>query len=133
MEVRPATDGELPAAMTAFDGGGLAVAAERVRAGIGDGRVLAAVEADRLLGALLLEPHTAPDTAEIEAVAVRPGRRGQGIGTALVAAAAERHERLVAGFDPRVEPFWASLGFEIEPGDGADRLIGRLEGTPERG
>lgn len=66
-------------------------------------------EGDRVLGALVL------DGREILAVAVRRRRRGQGIGTALVDAAGQGRDRLVADFDGRVRPFWASLGFEISP------------------
>ncbi len=87
--------------------------------------ILAAVEAggedsrgNPLLGALVL------DGERIAAIAVRPRRRGQGVGTALVAAAARRRDRLTARFDPSVRPFWASLGFAIEPVDGRDRLRG---------
>ncbi len=129
MEVRPAQEDELAPAMTAFDAGGLAVAAGDARRAIGAGRLLVAAEEGRLLGALLLEPRD--DGAEIDAVAVLPGRRGQGIGTALVRAAADHHGRLVAEFDPRVRPFWASLGFEIGPADDPDRLLGVHEPPAE--
>lgn len=73
---------------------------------------------DRILGALVL------DGDEVEAVAVRPGRRGQGIGTALVAAADERRGALTAEFDGDVRPFYESLGFEVVP-LGGDRFRGR--------
>ncbi|MDR9382242.1 MAG: GNAT family N-acetyltransferase [Natronomonas sp.] len=69
--------------------------------------VLVAVADDRILGALALRG------PEIEAVAVRPGRRGQGIGRRLVEAAARRRPHLVAGFDPAVRPFYTALGFEV--------------------
>ena len=82
--------------------------------------LVAAVEG-RLLGTLVL------DGEEIVAVAVRPGRRGQGVGTALVEAAAARRERLTAGFDPGVRPFYESLGFEIECDDGRCRGVRRGE------
>jgi GNAT superfamily N-acetyltransferase len=65
-------------------------------AALRDGTTLVAVESDRVLGALVL------DSEEIAAVAVRPGRSGQGIGRALVAAAIDRRDRLTAGFDPDV-------------------------------
>lgn len=130
MDVRPATADELPAVMTVFDAGGLEIAAERVRAGLDEDRVLVAAEDSRVLGALLLEPAADRGTAEIEAVAVRQARRGQGIGTALVRASAGRHDRLVAGFDERVRPFWTALGFEIEPGDRPGWFVGRLDGEP---
>ena len=81
-------------------------------AALKEGTTLVAAVENRLLGALVL------DGEEIVAVAVRPGRRGQGVGTALVEAAADRRERLTAGFDPGVRPFYESLGFEIECDDG---------------
>ncbi|PSP95270.1 GNAT family N-acetyltransferase [Halobacteriales archaeon QS_9_68_42] len=87
-------------------------------AALKEGTTLVAVE-NRLLGALVL------DGEEIVAVAVRPGRRGQGVGTALVEAAADRRERLTAGFDPGVRPFYESLGFEIECDDSRCRGVRR--------
>jgi GNAT superfamily N-acetyltransferase len=89
-----------------------------------------AVDDDRVLGTLLLEPSDDLATAEIEAVAVRWGRRGQGLGTALVMAAVDRTDCLIAAFDESVRPFWASLGFEIEPGARPGRFVGRLENDP---
>lgn len=62
---------------------------------------------------------------EIEAIAVRPGRRGQGIGTTLVEAAARRRPHLAAGFDPAVRPFYERLGFDVSGED--DRCRGVLE------
>ncbi|PSQ42746.1 GNAT family N-acetyltransferase [Halobacteriales archaeon SW_5_68_122] len=88
-------------------------------AAIEEGTTLVAAVEGRLLGALVL------DGEEIVAVAVRPGRRGQGVGTALVEAAAARRERLTAGFDPGVRPFYESLGFEIECDDSRCRGVRR--------
>ena len=85
---------------------GLAVSRDAVLAG--DRTVLVAVEAGRVLGALVL------DGDRIEAVAVRPGRQAQGIGTALVSAAVERRDRLIATFDEHLRPFYEGCGFEIE-------------------
>jgi GNAT superfamily N-acetyltransferase len=118
VSIRPATVDDLPAVMTVFDAAVLATDVETVRGAIdADGVLVAAVD-DRLLGALLLVGD------EIEAVAVRRNRRGQGIGSALVAAATERRERLVAEFAPRVRPFYESLGFRIEPTDEPERYRG---------
>lgn len=79
---------------------------------------LVAVEEDRVLGALAL------DRNEIVAVAVRPGRRGQGVGTALVEAAAESRPQLSARFDDRVYAFYEALGFEPEPTEESERYRG---------
>lgn len=118
VSIRPATVDDLPAVMTVFDAAVLETDVETVRAAIDrDGVLVAAVE-DRVLGALLLVGD------EIEAVAVRRNRRGQGIGSALVAAVTERRDRVVAEFDPRVRPFYESLGFDVEPTDGPERYRG---------
>jgi len=110
MPVREARPDERPAVMTVLDSAMLEVDAGTVRDRIGSGAVLVATaDGDRILGALVL------DGARIEAVAVRRRRRGQGIGTALVAAAVDRHERVTAAFDDRVRPFYEALGFDIEP------------------
>jgi GNAT superfamily N-acetyltransferase len=113
-EVRPADPAEYPtvrsicnAAMLAFEDRTLET-----------GTPLVAREDGRILGALLLEGTT------IEAIAVRPNRRGQGVGSALVCAAADRRPRLDAAFDPDVRPFYEALGFEITCSAG--RCRGRL-------
>ena len=80
--------------------------------------VLVADEGGRILGSLVLRG------PEIEAVAVRPGRRGQGIGTELVEAAKRLRPSLFAEFDSRVRPFYTALGFEIRCS--GDRCLGRL-------
>lgn len=115
MRVRPATVAEYPTARSILEAAMLTVESGLLRRA----SVLVAVEGGRLLGALALRG------AEIEAVAVRPGRRGQGIGTALVEGAAARRPVVVAGFEPSVRPFYERLGFEIRRVDG--RCRGRLE------
>lgn len=125
MQIRPACPAERPAVANVVDGAALAVADDRLEAALATDAVLVAIENGsggsedpRLLGALVL------DGEEIVAVAVRRRRRGQGIGTALVEAAADRRPRLVAAFDPGIRPFWASLDFEIErAGDGRLRGV----------
>jgi GNAT superfamily N-acetyltransferase len=120
--VRAADIEDLPAVMTVLDGALLELDVDVLRDAIDRGDALVAVEGERVLGALVLVGN------EVEAVAVRRNRRDQGIGTALVAAAADARDRLVAEFDPRVRPFWESLGFEIEPAAEPDRYRGVLEG-----
>ncbi|PSQ54837.1 GNAT family N-acetyltransferase [Halobacteriales archaeon SW_12_67_38] len=104
--------------MGVLDGAALAIEAAAVREA-----VLVAVADDRVLGACVL------DGREIVAIAVRRARRDQGIGTRLVEAAAERYatdeDELVAEFDRGVRPFYASLGFEVEPADEPGRFRGR--------
>ena len=116
MEVRRAAD------ETAVVRGILDAAVLRVEdAALEEGTTLVAAVEGRLLGALVL------DGEEVLAVAVRPGRRGQGVGTALVEAAAARRERLTAGFDSGIRPFYESLGFEIECDDGRCQGVRRGE------
>lgn len=68
------------------------------------------------------------DGREIDAIAVRRRRRGQGIGTRLVErAAAAAAGDLRAEFHRRVRPFYDSLGFAIEPTDEPDRFRGQYE------
>lgn len=93
--------------MAILEGALLDVAVETVRDRIEEDAVLVATEEERILGALVL------DGTHIEAVAVRPNRRGQGVGTTLVEAASARG-RLTAAFRPDVSEFYESLGFDIE-------------------
>lgn len=120
MRVREATAEDRPAVMTVFDAAMLEVDAEAVRrATEADDEALLVAAADgRILGALLLVGE------RIVAVAVRRNRRAQGIGRALVAAAAARRERLVAEFDARVRPFYEALGFTVEPAAEPERYRG---------
>ena len=103
-----------------IDGAALELADDVLVAAIENGAALVAVtgEDDRVLGALVL------DGVRILAVAVRPNRRGQGIGTRLVTAAAERRDRLVAECEESVRPFWDSLEFAIESADESGRYVG---------
>lgn len=93
--------------MAILEGALLDVAVETVRGRIEEDAVLVATEEERILGVLVL------DGTHIEAVAVRPNRRGQGIGTALVETASTRGQ-LTAAFRPDVSEFYESLGFDIE-------------------
>ena len=122
MQVRAATADELPAVRSVIDGALLQADTDHLARALEAGDLLVAVsEAGTVLGALVL------DGSRITAVAVRRRRRDQGIGTALVTAAARERETLVAAFDGRVAPFWQSLGFGIERLDKPDRFQGRLD------
>lgn len=120
MHVREATTDDHLAARSIFDVAMLQVPefhrAELLVAVVGE-------EQERVVGALAVHAEGLHERGDVEAVAVRPRRRGQGIGTALVEAAEERWTPLVAEFDERVRPFYDALGFEVEPvGDG--RFVG---------
>jgi len=114
VSVRPATPDEYVTVRSILEGALLTVESGL----LARASVLVAVAADRPVGALVLRGN------EIEAIAVRPRRRGQGVGTALVAAAADRRPFLSAGFDPDVRPFYVELGFDVRCSAG--RCRGRL-------
>jgi GNAT superfamily N-acetyltransferase len=128
MAVRPATPDDLPAVATVLDAAMLATDDLRERVAADD--VLVALEDGRVLGALVVAPRrSAPrwarergTDAHVVAVAVRRRRRGQGVGSALVAAV--ERGRLTAAFDRELRPFYAGLGFDVTPGPD-----GRLRGV----
>ena len=120
MDVHAARSADLAAVMNVLDGAALAVEAATVRERIADGEVLVATDESRVLGALVL------DESHVEAVAVRRSRRGQGVGTELVASAAAGTDGpLTAAFDAQVKPFYESLDFAIEPAEETGRFRGR--------
>ncbi|UWG49004.1 Acetyltransferase (GNAT) family [Halanaeroarchaeum sp. HSR-CO] len=112
MTVREATPGDLAAVMNVLDGANIAITADTVARRIEADMVLVAGDQRRPLGALVAIPRR--EGVHIEAIAVRRRRRDQGIGTALVEAAADRWGRLTATFDPPVRPFYESLSFDLE-------------------
>lgn len=122
MRVREADTEDVAAVLNVLDGAALETEYERVRAGVEEDQVLVALRGEdadgTVLGALVL------DGDHIDAVAVRPNRRGQGIGTALVEGAADRRERLVAEFDADVRPFYERLGFAVQPSPEQGRYRG---------
>jgi GNAT superfamily N-acetyltransferase len=120
VEIREATGEAVTDAVSVLEAAMLEIDPDRVRtlAGDGDGAALVAVgvgsdalaASERVvLGALVL------DRREVTALAVRPRRRGQGIGSALVRTASERVDGpLVATFDADLRPFYEHLGFAVE-------------------
>jgi ribosomal protein S18 acetylase RimI-like enzyme len=117
--VRRAEADEYRALMRVVEGALLDVDPETVRAALDDGRALVAVDDGRVVGGLVHED------GKIVAVAVAPGRRGEGLGRTLVDRAdAATDGPLTATFDGRVRGFYESLGFEIEERDGAEETNG---------
>jgi ribosomal protein S18 acetylase RimI-like enzyme len=130
--VREATDGDADEVVRLLDAAMLDFDRERARERVRAGNTLVAVlrghnreervsadadtagREDRIVGACILGASpTGP--AEIEQIAVHRSRRGRGIGTTLVDAAATRTDNpLVARFREGVRPFYESLGFEID-------------------
>lgn len=108
MSVRTADPSEHADVLSVLDAAALQTDSEQVRAAIERDVVFVATpdEGETVLGALVLSG------GEIVAVAVRPGRRGQGIGRRLVSRAKRSRERLVAVHERGVTPFWTAVGFE---------------------
>ncbi|MDZ5812542.1 GNAT family N-acetyltransferase [Halorubrum sp. AD140] len=102
----------LDAAMLETGSGGVDAAIDA-----GDAFVARFDRTGAVVGALVA---TRPEPARlhVDAVAVRPARRGRGIGSALVAAAVRRAERdggvavVTAAFDAELKGFYRELGFE---------------------
>ena len=139
VQVRVADADDHLGVMRILDGAMLSTSAERVRERIDDGEVLVATvgESESLATSRSQDDGDAVgvpagalvrDGDRVTAVATRRRHRDRGIGSALIAAALETRGRLVATFDPRVRPFYASLGFDIEAvADGDGRLRGTLK------
>jgi sulfur carrier protein ThiS len=121
VSVRPARPDDHLDVMRIVDGAMLSADAATIRDRIDDGAVLVAtVDSGSPVGALV------HDGDRVTAVATRRRYRDRGVGTALVTAALERRNRLVAEFDPDVRPFYESLGFDVEAVEDG-RLRGRLD------
>lgn len=125
LAVRAATDADATAARSVLDAAMLDVGGFDGRLAAGD--VLVAAVEDRVVGAAMLRPHYVRSGTHVEAIAVRPRRRGQGIGTALIDAVTARRP-LTAEFDADVRAFYESLGFSVRPLEDG-RCRGVLEGS----
>lgn len=120
MRIRTADAEDIVAAMNVLDGANLEVSKETVRRRLESGHVLVA-SGTVVSGVLVADPEpddvfVSDDEGEVvhvEAIAVRRRRRGQGIGTRLLAAASARWGPISATFDPTVVDFYRSVGFEI--------------------
>lgn len=135
--VRPAQSRDHLGVMRVLDGGNLESDAATVERRIDQDMVLVAVDDGRVIGALVAVPRAVdeddptdgdadgdettadePRGAHVEAVAVRLRRRGQGIGTALMRAAADRWRPLTADFYPGLSGFYEKLEFDVEKREG---------------
>lgn len=114
VEVRQARPSENATALSILEASLVRIAP----ADLVSGETLVAVDRSRILGVLVL------DGEEVVGVAVRPRNRGQGVGTALMEAAARRRDCLEVAFEPAVQPFYESLGFDIESTVDSERLRG---------
>ena len=117
--VREATADDELAVRRVLDGALLEVP-DDLPARVEAGDVLVSESGGTVTGVLVLSGN------RIASVAVHRRRRGTGVGSVLVAAAAERTDGpLTAEFREAVRPFYESLGFDIE-GTADGRLRGRL-------
>ncbi len=98
--------------MRVLDGANLELSSETAQRRIDAGTVVVADDDNRIVGALVATQRE--EGVHIEAIAVRRRRRADGIGTALVAHAADEWSLLTADFDPGVKPFYDALGFDCE-------------------
>ena len=137
--VEPATPDDRLDVLRILDAAMLETDADAVtdRIAAGDALVARSARTDGVVGALVaVRPD--PDRLHVDAVAVRRPRRGEGIGSALVAAAARRGVRdpavtvVTATFVPDLRAFYEGLGFAVRPagapGDAADERSERLDG-----
>lgn len=145
ISIRTATDAALLDVVRVLDAAMLETDAETLRNRIAAGNVLVGVagakpdvdgdeepdsptESDgTVVGVAVLEPRDG--RIHLAAIAVRRERRGQGIGSALVEAAANRGRasgsaRLTAAFDETLREFYEPLGFERRPDELEDRVFG---------
>jgi len=141
LTIRLAEPKDWLAVMRVLDGANLESDASVVQDRIDDELVLVATDDGRVIAALVAVPCTeldASDTsdeaptaesdddetgAHVEAVAVRLRRRGQGIGTSLMRAAADRWRPLTADFYPGLSGFYEKLDFEVEKREGQYRGV----------
>ncbi|MFW6320571.1 MAG: GNAT family N-acetyltransferase [Halohasta sp.] len=135
VSIRRGRPDDLVGVMRLFDGALLDTDPDRIRNLLtgSRGSLLVAGE-DRPVGAIALVTEQEavdglpwPESVYISAIAVRPERRGRGVGRALIEAAADwaAPRPLSATFDERVRPFYTACGFEIEKRAG--RLWGRRD------
>lgn len=121
--VRAAERDDRVAALNVLDAAMLETDADALAEHIDAGSVLVAADDGRIVG--VIDVAVTPPGGHVEAVAVRRARRGQGIGSRLVAAASERWRPLSAAFDGDVKPFYEALGFDVRS-VGPDRYHGVL-------
>lgn len=118
--VEPATPADRLDVLRVLDAAMLETDAATVddRIAAADAIVARSTRTDGVVGALVaVRPD--PDRLHVDAVAVRPARRGRGIGSALVAAAVDRGasdpaiETVSARFDADLRAFYEALGFRV--------------------
>lgn len=102
--VRISTSADASAAIALLDAAMLSFNRDAVRHRAGTDALYVVTNQDGIVGAALLAGQT------LEAIAVTPRLRNNGIGTRLVQSILADRDRLVATCRPSVEPFYAALG-----------------------
>ena len=131
VSIEPATPADrldivrvLDAAMLQTD---VSALAERIAA---DAVICARFERTGAVVGAVIVTRPATDTAHIDALAVRRARRGNGIGSALVARAVAAASgdsavrRVTVGFDDPLTSLYTDCGFDIAQDDGENRWVG---------
>ncbi len=120
MIIREASEDDTVGVRSVLDGANLAVSDGAVAKAIRHESIFVAATPSAIIGAIVLDGST------IEALAVRRKRRGRGIGSALVWAAAARQSTLHATFRRGLRPFYESVGFKVTESLLSDRLRGQV-------
>jgi GNAT superfamily N-acetyltransferase len=131
LSIRSAQPHDRAAVANVLDGGLLVTPDLEPR--IERGEVLVAVD-DAVLGAALFARTDGRETpgertVHVEAIAVRPGRRGQGIGRQLIEHLASDADRVTAEYPEDVRPFYEACGFAVESPDETADTDDRLRGV----
>lgn len=135
MVVRYAAPGEFPEVMSILEAALLEVRGDSVRAAIQSESVLVYAECNRILGVVVSQTDPvrvgefdAEDNASIhiEAIAVRPNRRNQGIGRELIEELLACYGSATVTFEENAKPFYQSLDVSILTTDD-DAYFGVLE------
>ncbi len=117
-KTRPAIPSDIPSIMNIIDGALLQIDLKILNKRISHRDVIVAESHTTIIGVVILTENV------IDTIAVRSKRRNQGIGSALVFAAAEQVESpLTAEFDSTSLSFYQHLGFLISP-LGENKYIG---------
>ena len=108
IEIRHGRESDLLDALRILEGAMLKIGASQIRKRTESGEMLVAEIDGRIVGALVR------DGEHVEAIAVRPQRRGSGVGHRLIKEALAETGGLTVEFREEVRPFYESLGFDIE-------------------
>ncbi len=107
VRIRPARTAEADAVIALLDQAMLSFDRRSIRDRIHRESVLLATHREDLSGVVVLAG------GHIEAIAVKPSRRDEGIGRALIEAVFDRSDRVTAGCHPQARAFYRALDFSL--------------------